>query len=86
MFSIPCTINNTRLEKSMLGLGASINVMPYSIYTSLKLGPSNKTGVVIQLADRSSAYPRGVVEDVLVKRNNYAFHAEFYVLDMKNVI
>jgi len=53
MFTIPCTIGNTRFEKAMLDLGASINVMPYSIYTSLKLGPLNKTSVVIQLADRS---------------------------------
>ncbi|XP_010246160.1 PREDICTED: uncharacterized protein LOC104589509 [Nelumbo nucifera] len=67
MFTIPCMIGNTRIEKAMLNLGASINVIPYSIYASLKLGPLNKTGVVIQLADRSNAYPKGVVVDVLVK-------------------
>ena len=65
MFTIPCTISNTQLEKVMLDLGASTNVMPYSIYVSLKLGPLNKIGVVIQLANRSIAYPKGVVEDVL---------------------
>ena len=68
----------------MLDLGASINVMPYSIYVSLKLGPLNKTGVVIQLADRSIAYPKGVVEDVLVQVNDLVFPANFYVLDMEN--
>ena len=55
MFTISCTISNTQLEKAMLDLEASINVMPYSIYASLKLGPLNKIGVVIQLADRSIA-------------------------------
>ena len=55
MFTISCTIGNTQLEKAMLDLGASINVMSYSIYVSLKLGPLNKTGIVIQLADRSIA-------------------------------
>ena len=65
-FTIPCTIDNTRFEKALLDLGASINVMPFSIYTSLNLGPIKKTGVIIQLADRSNAYPMGVVEDVLV--------------------
>nr|XP_023895215.1 uncharacterized protein LOC112007142 [Quercus suber] len=84
MFTIPCTIGNTQLEKAMLDLGASINAMPYSIYVSLKLGPLNKTGVVIQLADRSIAYPKGVVEDVLVQVNNLVFPADFYVLDMEN--
>jgi hypothetical protein len=85
MFTIPCTIGNTRFEKAMTDLGASINVMPYSIYSSLKLEPLNKTSVVIQLADRSIAYPKGVVEDVLVQINNdLVFPADFYVLDMKN--
>ena len=37
--------------KAMLDLGASINVMPYSIYASLNLGDLKETGVVIQLAD-----------------------------------
>ena len=56
-FTIPCTIGNTRF-----GLGVSINVMPYSIYASLNLGDLKETGVVIQLVDRSNAYPRGVLE------------------------
>jgi hypothetical protein len=84
MFIIPCTIGNMRFEKAMADLGASINVMPYSIYASLKLGPLLKTGVVIQLADRSIAYPKGVVEDVLVQINDLVFPADFYVLDMEN--
>ena len=84
MFTIPCTIGNTQLEKAMLDLGASINVMPYSIYVSLKLGPLNKTSVVIQLVDRSIAYPKGVVEDVLVQVNDLVFPIDFYVFDMEN--
>ena len=66
MFTIPCKIRNTRFECAMLDLVASINVMPYSIYASLNLGPLEETGVIIQLADRSNTYPRGVIEDVLV--------------------
>ena len=84
MFTIPYTIGNTQLEKAMLDLGASINVMPYSIYVSLKLGPLNKIGVVIQLADRSIAYPKGVVEDFLMQVNDLVFSADFYVLDIEN--
>ena len=38
MFTIPCKILNNRFERAMLDLGASINVMPYSIYASLNLG------------------------------------------------
>ncbi|XP_073121629.1 uncharacterized protein [Henckelia pumila] len=84
MFSITCTIGNVRLENAMLDLGASIKVMPYYIYASLNLGALNKTGIVIQLADRYNAYPREVVEDVTVQVNNSMFPADFYVLDMEN--
>ncbi|XP_062109887.1 uncharacterized protein LOC133821759 [Humulus lupulus] len=83
-FTIPCTIGNKRIERCMLDLGASINVMPFSIYASLNLGPLEETGVIIQLADRSNAYPRGVIEDVLVQVNELVFPADFYVLDMED--
>ncbi|CAN6695169.1 unnamed protein product [Malus baccata var. baccata] len=60
--------------------GASINVMPYSIYASMNLGELKQDGVIIQLADRSNAYPKGVLEDV----NHLIFPADFYVLEMED--
>ncbi|KAM1621910.1 hypothetical protein ACFXTN_018690 [Malus domestica] len=68
----------------MLDLGASINVMPYSIYASMNLGELKNDGVIIQLADRSNAYPKGVLEDVLVQVDNLIFPADFYVLEMED--
>ncbi|CAN6552452.1 unnamed protein product [Malus baccata var. baccata] len=65
-------------ESAMLDVGASINVMPYSIYASMNLGALKNDGVIIQLADRSNAYPKGVLEDV----NHLIFPADFYVLEM----
>ena len=50
----------------MLDLESSINMMPSSMYVSLNLGVLKQTGIVIQLADGSNAYPRGGLEDVLV--------------------
>ena len=38
-FTVPCIIENQKIECAMLYLGASINVMPHSVYASLKLGP-----------------------------------------------
>ncbi|XP_050154643.1 uncharacterized protein LOC126628836 [Malus sylvestris] len=81
-FTIHCVIGNTRFESAMLDLGASINVMPYSIYASMHLGELKNDGVIIQLADRSNAYPKGVLEDVLVQVNHLIFPADFYVLEM----
>ncbi|XP_021754965.1 uncharacterized protein LOC110720272 [Chenopodium quinoa] len=84
MFTVPVTIGDTTFRRAMLDLGASINVIPYSLFKSLELGPLHDTGVVIQLADRSNVYPKGVVEDVLVKVDELIFPADFYVLDMEH--
>ncbi|CAN6685974.1 unnamed protein product [Malus baccata var. baccata] len=73
-----------RFEQCMLDLGASINVMPYSIYASMNLGELKQDGVIIQLADCSNAYPKGVLEDVLVQVNHLIFPADFYVLEMED--
>ena len=83
-FTIPCVIGNTRFEHAMLDLGASINVMPYSVYASMNLGDLKNDGVIIQLADRSNAYPKGVLEDVLVQVDHLVFPADFYVLEMED--
>ncbi|XP_070667518.1 uncharacterized protein [Malus domestica] len=83
-FTIPCVIGNTRFEHVMLDLGASINVMLYSVYASMNLGELKHDGVVIQLANRSNAYPKGVLEDVLVQVDHFIFPADFYVLDMED--
>ncbi|KAM1000640.1 hypothetical protein ACFX2I_007252 [Malus domestica] len=83
-FTIPCVIGNTKFEHAMLDLGASINVMLYSIYASMNLGELKNDGVIIQLADRSNVYPKGVLEDVLVQVDNLIFPADFYVLEMED--
>ncbi|KAM1143410.1 hypothetical protein ACFX2B_031941 [Malus domestica] len=83
-FTIPCVIGNTRFDHAMLDLGASINVMPYSVYASMNLGKLKNDGVIIQLVDRSNAYPKGVLEDVLVQVDHLIFPADFYVLDMED--
>ncbi|CAN6566362.1 unnamed protein product [Malus baccata var. baccata] len=83
-FTIPCIIGNNRFQNAMLDLGASINVMPYSVYASMNLGELKNDGVIIELADRSNVYPKGVLEDVLVQVNQLIFPADFYVLDMED--
>ncbi|XP_024195514.1 uncharacterized protein LOC112198598 [Rosa chinensis] len=82
-FTIPCTIGERRFEKALLDLGASINLMPYTVYETLKLGDQKDTQVTIQLADRSIAYPKGIVEDVLVQVAELIFPADFFVLEME---
>ncbi|XP_074288651.1 uncharacterized protein LOC141613806 [Silene latifolia] len=84
MFTIPCKIGDLDCQHVMLDLGASINVLPTYLYESLKLGPLKPTRTVICLADRSNIYPKGIVEDILVKVGDMLFLADFYVIEMES--
>ncbi|KAJ9568340.1 hypothetical protein OSB04_004306 [Centaurea solstitialis] len=83
VFTIPCKLGNVTINRAMLDLGASINVMPYSIFNILNVGSLQEIGVIIQLADRSLVHPKGVLEDLLVQVNELVFPADFYVVDME---
>ena len=82
-FTIPCTIGNCHFDKVLCDLGASINLMPLSIMQKLGLEEPKPTNVSLQLANRSITYPRGIVEDVLVKVDKFIFPVDFIVLDME---
>ncbi|KAK0587329.1 hypothetical protein LWI29_021066 [Acer saccharum] len=82
-FTIPCTIDQTEFGKALIDSGASINLMPYSVFEKLGVGEVKPTHVTLQLADRSIKYPRGVMEDVLVKVENLYFPIDFVILEME---
>ncbi|PIM98272.1 DNA-directed DNA polymerase [Handroanthus impetiginosus] len=71
-FTIPCTIGTHFSGRALCDLGASINLMPYSIYRTLSLGEAKPTNL-----------SKGVIEDILVKVDKFMFSANFIVLDMK---
>ncbi|KAL1531213.1 hypothetical protein AAHA92_33916 [Salvia divinorum] len=82
MFTLPITIENIKIKHAMCDLGASINVLPLSIYIRLKRVKLTDTRVLIQLVDRSSISPEGVLENVLVKVHDFLYPADFYVIRM----
>ena len=55
------------MEHALLDLGASVNLIPFSVYQKLGLGELKPTSVTLQLVNHSVREPRGIVEDVLVK-------------------
>ncbi|RDY14600.1 hypothetical protein CR513_00319, partial [Mucuna pruriens] len=83
-FLNPCTIGDYTFVDAMLDLGASINVMPASVYKSLNFGVLEPTCVVIQLANRSVVQPVDICEDVLIQVNDLIFPIDFYVLEMED--
>ncbi|XP_021998433.1 uncharacterized protein LOC110895424 [Helianthus annuus] len=81
-FTIPCLIGNLIVSNALADLGASINLMPYSIFAKLNLGEPYPTRMSLQLADRSVKFPRGIVEYMLVKVDKFVFPVDFIILDM----
>jgi hypothetical protein len=83
--TISCIISNFNIDRALLDLGASVNLLPYSIYEQLGLGELKPTKVVQQLANRSIRKPRGIVKDVLVKIHKFYFPIDFIVLDTQPI-
>ncbi|OMP02310.1 Retrotransposon gag protein [Corchorus capsularis] len=86
MFSITCSIGNTIIDNAMLDLGASLSVMPYSFYQTLKIGPLKYTDVVLQLADGSLVHPKGVLKNILIKVQHLIFPIDIFVMEMEGEI
>ncbi|KAL2471066.1 Aspartic peptidase domain containing protein [Abeliophyllum distichum] len=81
-FNIPCTIGSSFFDKALCDLGASVNLIPYSIFKQLGLGEAKPTIVTLQLADRTVKRLRGIVEDIFVKVGKFIFLDDFIILDM----
>ncbi|XP_076885654.1 uncharacterized protein LOC143535224 [Bidens hawaiensis] len=71
------------MSHALADLGASINLMPYSLYEKLELGELTPTRMSLSLADRSVKYPRGIIENLLVKVDKFVLPVDFGVLDME---
>nr|GFB32298.1 reverse transcriptase domain-containing protein [Tanacetum cinerariifolium] len=80
-FLIPCDFSEFDNCLALADLGASINLMPLSIWKKLKLPTLNDTKMVLELAGRTISKPTGVAENVFVKVGKFYFLADFVVLD-----
>ena len=83
--TISDNIGGTCINKALLDLGASVNLLPYSVYKQLGLGELKPTNITLSLADRSVKIPKGIVEDVLVKVDKFYYPVDFVVLDTEPI-
>ena len=83
--TISVNIGDMYVEKALLDLGASINLLSYSVYEQLGLGKLKPTFITLSLADRSIKIPRGMIEDVLVQVDKLYYPVDFIVLDMEPI-
>nr|XP_016483975.1 PREDICTED: uncharacterized protein LOC107804571 [Nicotiana tabacum] len=82
-FTIPCTLGGVYFEKALCDSGASINLMPFSIFRKLDLGKMKDIGVSLQFADQSTKKPKGIIKNVLVIVDKFVFPVDFIVLEIK---
>ena len=83
--TISVNIGGTSIDKALLDLGASVNLLPYSVYKKLGLGELKPTNITLSLDDRSVKIPKGIVEDVLVKVDKFYYPVDFVVLDTEPI-
>ncbi|KAD4180054.1 hypothetical protein E3N88_28645 [Mikania micrantha] len=83
IFTIPCLFGSDTQRHALADSGASINLMPYSLYEKLALGELSPTRMTLSLADRTVKCPRGIVENLLVKVDKFVFPVDFVILDME---
>ncbi|GKB26229.1 phospholipase-like protein [Tanacetum coccineum] len=80
-FTLPCTIGNVKLYDTA-DLGASVNVMPKSLFKHLKLADLKETNMEVEMADMTKKVPLGILKNILVKINNFLFYFDFVVIDI----
>ncbi|GKA20432.1 reverse transcriptase domain-containing protein [Tanacetum coccineum] len=80
-FLIPCNFPEIVECLALADLGASINLMPLSIWRKLSLPELTPTQMILELADRSTTRPTGIAEDVFVRVGKFHFPADFVVVD-----
>ena len=84
--TILMNIGGTCVEKALLDLRASVNLLPYSVYKQLGLGELKPTSITLSLADRSIKIPKGTVEDVLIQVDKFYYPVDFVVLEAQPIV
>ena len=74
-------IGGTCVEKALLDLGVSVNLLPYSVYKQLGLGELKPTTITLSLEDRSIKIRKGTMEDVLIQVDKFYYPVDFIGLD-----
>ncbi|XP_016199741.1 uncharacterized protein LOC107640756 [Arachis ipaensis] len=80
-FFLPCAIGNMTISKALCDLGASINLMPSPLVKKLRMKEVKPVQMSLELVDKSEVYPRGIVENLLVKVDIFIFPTDFVILE-----
>nr|GEW94224.1 hypothetical protein [Tanacetum cinerariifolium] len=80
---IPCVLQDLKVCNSLADSGATINLMPLSIYEKLGIEPLKPIRMNLELGNRSVTFPMGIAEDVIAKVEKFNFLADFIIFDLE---
>ena len=82
ILTIPCSIKRNYVKTALCDLGAGVSVMPLSLYRRLELSKLTPTEISLQMADKSTAIPIGICEDVPIVVASVTILTDFVILDI----
>ncbi|XP_023740361.1 uncharacterized protein LOC111888416 [Lactuca sativa] len=81
--TLPCQFGNLATIHALADSGASMNLMPYSLFKKLDLPEPRPIRMEIHLANKTVTFLRGICEDILVKVDKFVFPVDFIIRDME---
>ena len=81
-FSIPCIVGKMKIEKAFCNLGASVSIMPYSLFHKFHLGPLQVVPFSLQLANSSEAQSIGRLDNMTVNIGDIWVLKDFIIVDI----
>uniref|UniRef100_A0A1S3ZRY2 Uncharacterized protein n=1 Tax=Nicotiana tabacum TaxID=4097 RepID=A0A1S3ZRY2_TOBAC len=84
-FTVHCSLRSNNFEKSLCDSGASISLMPFSIFWKLEkqIRAIKSVHVSLQLADQTTIIHEEIMEDMLVWMDKFGFPMDFIVVNME---
>ena len=75
-----------KIDHALLDLGASVNLLPFSVYQQLNLGELKLTSITLLLINRLVKEPKGIVEDILLRVDKFIYPVDFIVLETEPIV
>ncbi|CAM8978461.1 unnamed protein product [Rhodiola kirilowii] len=79
-FTVTCGIGKAQIHHCLIDLGAAVNILPYPLYCSLRIGPLKPPRISLELGDKSSVLPVGVLEKLMLRVGKLNVPTDFYVI------
>ncbi|GJZ84284.1 hypothetical protein Tco_0649623 [Tanacetum coccineum] len=81
-FMLPCSTGRLDFNNALANLGASISIMPFSMFKRLGIGKLKPINMVIEMADDIKCIPKGIVKNMLIKIDKFILPIDFVILDI----